>query len=133
MAWYKSSNYKVNSNAGLVLDGGYIGDMFVQSGVYVSGEFVLEVQRINAYNKTAVPADQDYHYYEGMGSFLTIKEKTLSNGLTYKMPIWSNKPLCSKNFPTGVLISGFLYQPLRLQLCNGGINYTVELLGRVVI
>ena len=136
MAWYKSSNYKVNSNAALALGEGFVGDLFVQSGAYVDvdggREFVLDVQYLNAHNKTAVTAAKDNHYYEGMGSILTIKEKLFSNGLVYKMPVWSDKPLCSTNFPTGILISGYVYTPLRMQVCNGGINTVLEVLARIV-
>jgi hypothetical protein len=133
MAWYKSSNYKVNSSA-LNLTDGFVGDMFVVSGSYNDeGVFTSNVQYVNAYNKPAVLSSQtQLPFYEGMGSVLTVKEKMLSNGYTYKMPVWSDKPLCSTNFPTGIVISGYLYQPFRLQLCNAGINYTVELLGRIV-
>ena len=131
MAWNKSSNYKVDSSA-LLPEGGFVGDMFLQSGAFVDGVFQLGVEYVSAYDKPAVSYGQDIHYYEGMGAFLTIKERIFSNGFAYKMPAWSNKPLCSTNFPNGVMISGFVYTPLRLQLCNAGINYTVELLGRVV-
>jgi len=129
MAWNKSSNYKVNSSK---LFSGSVGDLFVQSGAYVDGTFVVDTEYINAYNKPAVPYALNYPYYEGLGAFLTIKEKILSNGGVYKMPVWSDKPLSSTNFISGIMISGYVYQPLRMQVCNGGINTVIEILGRVV-
>ncbi len=130
MGWYKSSNYKAGSSNAL---SGFVGDLIVQSGSFVDGQLLINSEYINAYNKPAVPETlNNYPYYEGIGSFLTIKEQRLNNGGIYKMPTWSSKPLASTNFPTGVTISGYLYQPFRMKICNGGINYTVELLGRIV-
>ena len=130
MAWYKSSNYKVNTSNPL---SGFVGDLIVQSGVTVDGKLLINSEYINAYNKPAVPeVVNNSPYWEGLGAFLTIKEQRLSNGGIYKMPVWSNKPFSSTNFPTGITISGYVYQPFRMRICNGGINYTVELLGRIV-
>ncbi len=130
MGWYKSSNYKASSSNPL---SGFVGDLIVQSGVFVDGQLLVNSEYINAYNKPAVPeALNNYPYYEGIGAFLTIKEQRLSNGSIYKMPVWSNKPLSSTNFPTGVTVSGYLYNPLRMHVCNGGINTVIEVLARIV-
>jgi len=130
MGWYKSSNYKASSSS---LLSGSVGDLIVQSGVFVDGQLQVNSEYINAYYKPAVPeALNNYTYYEGLGAFLTIKEQRLSNGGIYKMPVWSNKPLSSTNFPTGVTVSGYLYNPLRMQVCNGGINTVIEVLARIV-
>lgn len=130
MGWYKSSNYKASSSNAL---SGFVGDLIVQSGVFIEGQLQVTSEYINAYNKPAVPeAVNNYPYWEGLGAFLTIKEQRLGNGSIYKMPVWSNKPFSSTNFPTGITISGYVYQPFRMKICNGGINYTVELLGRIV-
>jgi hypothetical protein len=130
MAWYKSSNYKAGSSNAL---SGFVGDMIVQSGSFVDGQFVISSEYINVYNKPAVSIGAvGVPFYEGLGSVLIAQEQRLNNGGIYKMPTWSSKPLASTNFPTGVTISGYLYQPFRMKICNGGINYTVELLGRIV-
>jgi len=130
MGWYKSSNYKASSSNPL---SGFVGDLIVQSGVSVDGQLLINSEYINAYNKPAVPRSVNQSsYWEGLGGFLTIKEQMLSNGFVYKMPTWSTLPIASTNFPTGVTISGYLYQPFRMRICNGGANYTVELLGRIV-
>jgi hypothetical protein len=130
MGWYKSSNYKASSSNPL---SGFVGDLIVQSGVSVDGQILMNSEYINAYNKPAVPRSVNQSpYWEGLGGFLTIKEQMLSNGFVYKMPTWSTLPIASTNFPTGVTISGYLYQPFRMRICNGGANYTVELLGRIV-
>jgi hypothetical protein len=135
MAWNKSNNYKVGYTeyAGS-LASGFVGDIPVQSGqVGFNGGTVIRTTFINVYNKPAVPIDQaEIPYYQGKGSVLIAQQKRLSNGVVYNMPTWSTLPLASTNFPTGVTISGYLYQPFRMKICNGGINYTVELLGRIV-
>lgn len=130
MAWYKSSNYKVNTSNPL---SGFVGDLIVQSGVTVDGQLLINSEYINVYNKPAVPIGAaGIPYYQGLGGVLIAEEKRLSNGGIFKMPTWSTLPLASTNFPTGITISGYLYQPFRMRICNGGINYTVELLGRIV-
>jgi len=130
MGWYKSSNYKASSSNAL---SGFVGDLIVQSGVFIEGQLQVNSEYINVYNKPAIPlALAGIPYYQGMGSVLVAKQQMLSNGTIYNMPTWSTLPLASTNFPTGVTISGYLYQPFRMRICNGGANYTVELLGRIV-
>lgn len=134
MAWNKSSNYKVGySEYAGNLASGFVGDMPVQSGVKINGRDAVKTAFINVYNKPAVPISvAGIPYWQGLGGVLIAEEKRLSNGFIYKMPTWSTLPLASTNFPTGVTISGYLYQPFRIRICNGGANYTVELLGRIV-
>lgn len=134
MAWNKSNNDKtayVDYAGNLV--SGFVGFIPVQSGALFNNNTVMRTQFINIYGKPRVPESQArMPYYQGKGAVLIAAEQKLSNGYTYTMPIWSDVPLCSTNFPTGIQISGYLYQPIRMRICNGGINYTVDLLGRIV-
>jgi len=135
MAWNKSNNYKIGySEYAGNLASGYVGDIPVQSAeVGYFGDTIIKTTFINIYDKPAIPInvvnDPNYQF---MGSVLIAQEKKLKNGYVYKMPTWSKSPLSSMNFPTGINISGHLYQPLLMKLCNAGINYDIEILGRVL-
>lgn len=138
MAWNKSNNGKtayVDYCGNLV--SGYVGTLAVQSGTLFNGidgqQTVIRTQFVNIHNKPAIPEFyRNQSYWQGLGSVLVVAQERLSNGYTYSMPMWSDKPFASMNFPTGITISGILYQPFRITVCNAGANRQLEFLGRLV-
>jgi hypothetical protein len=135
MPWAKSSNYKVAYTAYADnLTTGNPGDLFVQGGQLVRGKIINKTKFLDSDEAYAVPLDDMVSdgYYDAAGSCLLMGQKRLEDGSIVKYPFWSNTPVLGINFDSGINVSGYWYRPLKFQICNGGLNYTIEFLARIV-
>lgn len=114
------------------------GDLPVQSGVLgPKGILINKTRWLDSDYAYAVSLNdmQDPDgdgYYDGAGSCLLMGQQQMPDGSVVKYPFWSKTPIMGINFDSGVNVSGNFYAPLKFQICNGGINYTIEFLARIV-